>query len=163
ILRACLTETSGETARSLAAAAPPGGLETLPVVASFHRVVGHVTEALGGVVPPDVAAALERLHRDELARKLIAAANLRRSDRLLLFFEHLRRATRISMEDVFARARSVTVDGVEVRTPDAVDTLIHLALHACLAGGGRFVWLKDIEQAVANDRPAWEEVVRRSF
>src|SRR5207248_3252817 len=68
----------------------------------------------------------------------------------------------VSMDDVFQRARTVTVDGVTIQTPDAADTLIHLALHACLAGGGRLVWLKDIEQAVVNDRPHWDDVIRRS-
>ena len=50
-----------------------------------------------------------------------------------------------------------------VSTPDRADTLIHLALHACLEGGKRLVWLKDIEQAVVNDRPPWSEVVERAL
>lgn len=244
ILRACLTDPAGGSARALADAAPAGGLETLPVLASFHRVVGPVLATLGDVVPPGVSAALVRLQRDEQARKLIATANLRRSDELLgrlgvpflvvkgpvlagviydsprlrfyrdldlfvprrsfgralgvfeqngaevvdanwpyflehlagqldlstnvdlhwhfLYFESMRRATRVSMEDVFERARQVSVDGLTVSTPDAADTLIHLAVHACLEGGGRLVWMKDIEQAVVNDRPSWDEVVKRA-
>src|SRR5205823_37623 len=46
-------------------------------------VVGHAHEAVGQVVPREVATSLERLQRDEHARKLIAGANLRRSDQLL--------------------------------------------------------------------------------
>jgi len=230
LLRACVSDSTGESARALLQRAPRDVLATLPLVASFHRVVGHVNKALGGVVPAAVRASLARLQMDEVARKVLARENLRRSDHLLreleipflvvkgpilsaviyddprvrfyrdldlivpaasfaraleafertgahvvdtnwsyflehvagqidlssnvdlhwhlLFFERLRQVTRVRMEDVFERARTVSVDGVSVRTLDPVDTLIHLALHACLAGGGRLCWLKDIEQVV---------------
>jgi len=80
-----------------------------------------------------------------------------------LFSESLRRTTNIRMEEVFERARRASVGGVSVLTPDAPDTLIHLALHACKEGGDRLIWLKDIEQAVINDRPSWKEVVDRAL
>jgi hypothetical protein len=80
-----------------------------------------------------------------------------------LFSENVRRTTNIRMEEVFERARRTSVGGVSVLTPDAPDTLIHLALHACKEGGGRLIWLKDIEQAVVNDRPPWNEVVERAL
>jgi hypothetical protein len=245
ILRACLSDPSGESARTIVRAAPKAELELLPALASFHRVVAPVYDSVRSVVPADVLVQLERLYRDDLARRLIASANLRQSRELLdsldvpflvvkgpvlseaiydrprarfyrdldlvvphesfavaltafeqegaavvdanwpyflehvagqvdlstnvdlhwhfLFFESLRRETNLRMEEVFERSRTVTVDGVSVRTPDRADTLIHLALHACLEGGKRLVWLKDIEQVVVNDRPPWSEVVERSL
>ena len=244
ILRACLSDPTGESARALARSAPKGLLDSLPALASFHRVVAPMYASVRGVVPDDVRVQLERLYRDESARRLIALANLERSQKLLqglaipflvvkgpvlsdviyaqprmrfyrdldlvvprgsfaialaaleeegatvvdanwpyflehvagqldlstnvdlhwhfLYFEWLRETTNVSMEDVFERARSVTVEGVPLRTPDAADTLIHLAVHACLAGGGRLVWMKDIEQSVVNDAPSWDEVVTRA-
>ena len=243
-LRACLSDSSGDVARDLAASAEEDRLETLPVVASFHRVTAAVLDCVGDVVPPAVRDALVRVQRDEQARKLIAAANLRRCDELLgglevpylvvkgpvlagvvydrpalrayrdldlvvprrdfvrvleafehggaevveanwpyfrehiagqvdlstnvdlhwhfLYFEQLRRATAIRMEEAFERARTVEVNGATFRTTDPADTLIHLAVHACLAGGGRLIWMKDLEQAVVNDRPAWADVIARA-
>src|SRR5438552_16557888 len=77
ILRACVIDSAGATARELVTRAPRDAIATLPVVASYHRVVGHVCKALASVVPLEVRAALQRLQRDEFARKLMAAENLR--------------------------------------------------------------------------------------
>jgi hypothetical protein len=241
-LSACLSDSSRDVC-DLVAGARPDWLETIPVLASFHRVVGPVLESAGDALPPRVRSALLRLQRDEQARKLIAAANLSRCDALLrglgvpflvvkgpvlaamydrpqrrsfrdldlivprrefgrvlasfeeegttvveanwpyfleriagqvdlstnidlhwhfLYFESLRQAAPIRMEEVFERARTVDVQGVNVATTDPADTLIHLAMHACLSGGGRLVWMKDLEQAVRNDPPPWDEVTRRA-
>jgi hypothetical protein len=81
----------------------------------------------------------------------------------LLFFHELRNTTAISMDEMFARERPVSLAGTSVLTTDPADTLIHLCLHACLEGGGRLIWLKDIERVVANDAPAWEDVIERSL
>jgi hypothetical protein len=67
----------------------------------------------------------------------------------------------ISMEDVIARARRVRLDGLEVRTLDPVDTLLHLCLHAALGGADRLSWLEDIRRSVAVEEPPWDEVVGR--
>jgi hypothetical protein len=244
-LRACVSEPKVDAARALVASGSPAALETLPVLASFHRVVGHVVKAVGDAVPSHVRAALLRLQRDELARRVVAAENLRRTAQLLesldipflvvkgpilagvvygdprvrfyrdldvivpsasfpraleafeqtgarvvdanwpyflehlagqvdlssnvdlhwhlLFFEDFRRATRIRMADVFERARTVSAEGVTVRTLDSTDTLIHLAVHACLEGGARLGRLKDIEQVMVNERPDMQDVVERSL
>lgn len=68
----------------------------------------------------------------------------------------------VPMDDLFERARSVTIGSVAVRTLDPVDTLVHLCVHAGLAGAQRLLWLKDVERSVAADQPAWDEVVRRA-
>lgn len=66
------------------------------------------------------------------------------------------------MDDILSRARTVTVGAVPVQTLDAVDTLLHVCIHAALAGGHRLIWLKDVEQAVSREAPAWEDVVDRA-
>lgn len=81
----------------------------------------------------------------------------------LLFFHELRHTTGISMDEIFSRRRSVSLVGTTVLTTDPADTLIHLCLHACLAGGSRLIWLKDIERAIANDLQGWDDVVERSL
>lgn len=73
-----------------------------------------------------------------------------------------RRAFSVSMEDLLAGVRTVSINGVEIKTFNSVDTLVFLAMHAGLAGGYRLVWFKDLEQSILNDRPDWDEVVRRS-
>ncbi|MGH9282896.1 MAG: nucleotidyltransferase family protein, partial [Acidimicrobiales bacterium] len=77
----------------------------------------------------------------------------------LLNRDVVRRSLSIPMDDVFAGARSVSIDGAPMRTLGAVHTLLHLCVHAALAGGNRLLWLKDIERAVVYDRPDWDEVV----
>lgn len=69
----------------------------------------------------------------------------------------------VDMGGVLARTRSVVVSGVEVETLSAVDTVVHLALHAALAGGDRLIWLKDLERSVATEALDWDELVVRAF
>jgi hypothetical protein len=71
----------------------------------------------------------------------------------------VRQSLSVPMRDVFANHRTVTIDGAPVRTLGSVDTLLHLCVHAALAGGNRLQWLKDIERVVASEPPAWDEVV----
>lgn len=80
----------------------------------------------------------------------------------LLNREIVRRSLSIPMEEVFDRARTVTLSGLDVLTLDPVDTLVHLCVHAGLSGGDRLVWLKDVERAVVADRPPWDAVIERA-
>lgn len=61
-----------------------------------------------------------------------------------------REAFRVETSDLLERRHSVTVGSMTVPTTGPEDTLLHLALHAALSGGDRLVWLKDIEQVLAN-------------
>ncbi len=74
----------------------------------------------------------------------------------------MRRRFRIPMADVLARARRTRVARTAVPVLDSVDSVLFLALHACLAGGNRLVWLKDLEQAVRWVAPFWDDIVTRS-
>ncbi len=44
---------------------------------------------------------------------------------------------------------------------DQTDTLVHVALHACLSGGHRLGWLTDVARVVEHGDLDWEEVVER--
>jgi hypothetical protein len=68
----------------------------------------------------------------------------------------------IPTEELLGRARRIRVGTLQVPTLDPVDTLLHLSLHAALSGADRLIWLKDVERAIAVDRPPWDVVVRRS-
>src|SRR5205807_2067762 len=68
----------------------------------------------------------------------------------------------VDMDALFARARSVSLDGPTVLTLDSPDTLLQLALHAALSGGSKLAWLKDIDRAAADPGLDWDEVVRRA-
>jgi hypothetical protein len=50
-------------------------------------------------------------------------------------------------EDLLGRATAIDLGTMEVLTLDAVDSLLHVALHACTSGGWRLLWLKDVAQA----------------
>jgi hypothetical protein len=79
----------------------------------------------------------------------------------LLFNEHLRQVFRFDTAAMIGRARTFEVAGGPVRTFDAVDTVLHLAVHAALEGGDRLVWLKDIDVAVRAGVP-WDELSARA-
>jgi hypothetical protein len=69
----------------------------------------------------------------------------------------------VDMGSVLTRTRTVVVSGVDVETLSAVDTVVHLALHAALAGGDRLIWMKDLERSIAAETLDWDEVVARAF
>lgn len=79
----------------------------------------------------------------------------------LLFDDERRGRFRYALDDMRARARTVELRSGTVQTFDAVDTVIHLALHAAGEGGDRLVWLKDVDMA-SRAAPDWDEVVARS-
>jgi hypothetical protein len=76
---------------------------------------------------------------------------------------HDREPFAIRTDDLLGRARPVSLNGIEVLTLDPVDMLLHVALHACLGGGRRLVWLKDVERVIATDALPWDAVVARAL
>jgi hypothetical protein len=74
----------------------------------------------------------------------------------------VRHSLSLPMDDLWERATPVAVGNVHVRTLDPADTLLHLCIHAGLAGGDRLLWMKDIEQALLNQPIAWDDVVHRA-
>jgi hypothetical protein len=73
-----------------------------------------------------------------------------------------RRHLNIDTAAVLARRAVIEIASRPVHTLDAVDSVIHLAVHAALSGGDRLVWIKDIERAVAVRPPDWDELIARS-
>ena len=80
----------------------------------------------------------------------------------LLYAAHYRSHHAIDLDGLFPRSRSATIAGRDVKTFDAVDTLLHLCLHAARSGGDRLVWMKDIERSIVVDRPDLDELVARA-
>ena len=74
----------------------------------------------------------------------------------------IRRSMTISMDDLFDRARKVTLNDTSVLTFDPVDSLLHLCVHTALSGGVRLAWLKDIERSIASQPISWDNVVERA-
>lgn len=68
----------------------------------------------------------------------------------------------LPMSELFERARTVDLGSVQVRTLDPVDTLLHLCIHAGLAGGDRLLWMKDVEQALRTRSMPWDEILERA-
>jgi hypothetical protein len=56
----------------------------------------------------------------------------------------------IRMDELFERARTVKVGGLDVPTLDAADTVVYVALHSVLSGADRLIWLKDVERLLAR-------------
>ncbi len=74
----------------------------------------------------------------------------------------LRSAFTVDTDELIRRARIVGIAGMQVPTFDETDTLVQLALHAAMAGGNRLLWCKDLEQAVTNGDPDWDQVIARA-
>lgn len=72
-----------------------------------------------------------------------------------------RRHLRLSTAAVLARATPVDVAG-GVPTPDPVDTLVHLCVHAGLAGARRLLHLLDVDVVVRSGRVDLDLLVRRA-
>lgn len=64
--------------------------------------------------------------------------------------------------DLLDRVVQSDVRGVLVPVLEPIDMLMHLCLHACLAGANRLCWLKDIAQVVAAAPVDWGEVTGRA-
>jgi Uncharacterised nucleotidyltransferase len=73
-----------------------------------------------------------------------------------------RRRFDIPMGALFARRRRARLGTVEAWALDPTDAVLHVALHAALAGGHQLGWLVDVERSVADLNPDWDELVERS-
>ena len=73
-----------------------------------------------------------------------------------------RRHVGFPAEEILARSGRREVGSRAVPVMDPVDILVHVALHASLAGADRLVWLKDVEQCVLRHDVDWPLVVRRA-
>jgi len=70
----------------------------------------------------------------------------------------LRGAFAVDVDDLLARRRTVGIGALTVPALSPEDQLLHLALHACLSGGHRLQWLKDVQLAAAGTAD-WEAVL----
>lgn len=64
----------------------------------------------------------------------------------------------IRSETLFENIRRVDMANVSVPSPSPSEHLVYLATHACLAGGERLIWMKDIQQTVMNEDIDWDRV-----
>jgi Uncharacterised nucleotidyltransferase len=136
-------------------------LDLLVPRADFTRTVAHL-QGSGVEVLDRNWTLISREHRGQLhlTLPLGTVADLHWH---LLNRGVVRDAFDLDMTDVLDRTRTVTVSGLDVRTLDPADALVHLGLHAALAGGDRLIWLKDIERAIAVEAPDWDDVVERAL
>lgn len=127
---------------------------------SLERVLSAVERAGGRLISRNWAL-LRELRVGELLLRLHHGT-------LLDLHWHLvndagaRRAFRVPTTELSGRARLVHLGPLQVPTLDPTDTLLHLGLHACVSGGDRLVWLKDVERAIATEVPTWDDLVRRA-
>jgi hypothetical protein len=68
----------------------------------------------------------------------------------------------VRTDALLARRRPVVPAPIAYSTLDAVDTLVHLALHAAGGGGDQLSWLVDIHRASADPGVRWSAVVERA-
>lgn len=122
----------------------------------FHAALLALESAGASVLDQNWTMALERMH---------AEVRLRLGPTVIDLHWHLvnRRAVRgrfsIDVDGSFSRSRSIELAGRTVSTLGSVDTIVHTALHAALAGADRLAWLKDIDRCVRTDEPDWDVVL----
>jgi Uncharacterised nucleotidyltransferase len=74
----------------------------------------------------------------------------------------IRSSFTLDMQGAFERARTVDVEGIAATTFDAVDTIVHLAVHAALGGADRLSWFDDIRRSILVESPPWDAVIERA-
>lgn len=121
---------------------PYGDLDIVVPGATLPSAV-RALEAAGGRVRTDWQEAREQ-EAGELEVVLPSGGSVDLHWHLLNESRH-RGSFRITMAELFDRARTVLVGSTQVRTLDPTDTVLHVALHGCLAGGSRLLHLKDLE------------------
>ncbi|WP_413452160.1 nucleotidyltransferase family protein [Georgenia phoenicis] len=72
-----------------------------------------------------------------------------------------RRRFTIPTDELLARRRQVRIGLAEAWTMDEADSLVHVALHAALAGANRLGWMLDIDQ-LARQVGDWDRVARQA-
>jgi hypothetical protein len=129
-----------------------------------RRSMGAVLEALEGAGSEPVDRNWKLIRSGRRGEMNIALPNGTMLDLHWHLFNarRLRRSFPIDIDVALSRVRDFRIEGAMVPTLDPVDTLLHLAAHAALAGGHRLSWCKDLEQAVRNDTPDWDELVARA-
>ncbi|MFN2556763.1 MAG: nucleotidyltransferase family protein [Nitriliruptorales bacterium] len=80
----------------------------------------------------------------------------------LLHDREVREAYRLPTAALLRRARGVVLGGVGATSLDPPDAVVHLAVHACLSGADRLVWLKDLDETLRRVPLPWDEVVSRA-
>jgi hypothetical protein len=68
----------------------------------------------------------------------------------------------IPVDDLFARAREISLGGTAVTTPSVEDTVVLLAVHAAIERPWRLGYLKDIAMTIRAGTPDWRAVIARS-
>lgn len=71
----------------------------------------------------------------------------------------VRRRLGLRTEDLLGRAQVVGLRGVPARVLDPLDSVVYVAVHGCLSGGYRLVWLEDVHRSVVTFSPSWEELL----
>lgn len=74
----------------------------------------------------------------------------------------IRSSFTLDIQGAFERARTVEVEGIAAPTFDAVDTIVHLAVHAALGGADRLSWFDDIRRSILVESPPWDAVIERA-
>ncbi|MGQ0679432.1 MAG: nucleotidyltransferase family protein [Actinomycetota bacterium] len=73
----------------------------------------------------------------------------------------MRSTLALPVEALFDRVQLVPVGGRPVPSLDPVDMVVYLALHACISGGNRLVWFKDVDQAALLLSSDWDALSDR--
>lgn len=71
----------------------------------------------------------------------------------------VRRRLGLRTEELLGRAQVANLRGVSSRVLGPLDSLVYVAVHGCLSGGYRLVWLEDVHRSVVAFPPGWEELL----
>lgn len=137
-----------------------GDLDVLVPAEAFASAL-QALESAGAVVLVDDWAHLRAVLHGEVTLRLPTGGLLDLHWHLLLDPE-TRQAFPLSMTAMLARRRVVEIGPQETAPAlDAADTLLAAALHCCLSGADRLVWLKDLDGLVHAGVP-WAETLERA-
>jgi hypothetical protein len=136
-----------------------GDLDVVVEPAAFPRVVAHLESA--GVELLDHNWQLAQDERRGQVHLALPSGTVVDLHWHLVNRGTVRSSLDVATTALFDRSRRMSIGPVEVPTLDPVDTLLHVATHAALAGGWRLQWIKDVERA-ATATDDWDAVVSRA-
>lgn len=71
----------------------------------------------------------------------------------------VRRRLGLTTEGLLGRAQVAKLRGVSACVLGPLDSLVYVAVHGCLSGGYRLVWLEDLHRSVVALSPSWDELL----
>ncbi len=138
-----------------------GDLDVLVAPRDFGRAVALLEDAGAGLVDQNWPMMRERV-QGELSLRLPAGTPLDLHWHLVNRVNRRSQFPGVRSTDLLAARRSVKLQQRVVQVLDPLDATLHVALHGCLSGAIRLLWLVDLQQCLHTEGVDAAALMRRA-